>query len=136
MPERWAMQPERMERAATPNSVLVLFSAQLKEREKKKIKVVLLRQQVSLQQAVCGSLLMSLPRLTTLVFSFPFYQAGGFIDMFGMMNDMIGNMVRTLHEPFCIEGSAEDASAIPLMSFTLLCCLGWTEPHLPRWQRL
>lgn len=122
-----------MERAATPNSG-DFFSALLKERGKKP-KVLLLRQQVFLQ-IVCCSFLMCLPRLTILVFSFPFYQAGGFIDMFGMMNDMIGNMVRTLHEPFCIEGSAEGASAIPLMSPTLLCCLGWTEPQLPRWQRL
>lgn len=126
------MQPERMERTATPNSG-VFFPALLKK-QGKKIEV-LLRQQVFLQ-VVCCSLLMSLPRLTTLVFSFPFYQAGGFIDMFGMMNDMIGNMVRTLHDPFCIEGSAEGASAIPLMSLILLCCLGWTEPHLPRWQSL
>lgn len=101
----------------------------------KKSSVLLLRQQVFLQ-IICCSFFMSLARVTTLVFSFPFYQAGGFIDMFGMMNDMIGNMVRALHELFCIEGSAEGASSVPLMSLILLCCLGWTEPHLPRWQRL
>lgn len=84
----------------------------------KKIKV-LLRQQVFLQ-TVCCCFLMFLPRVTSFVFSFPFYQAGGFIDMFGMMNDMIGNMVRALCDPFCIEGSAEGASAIPLMSLTVL----------------
>lgn len=47
------------------------------------------------------------------------------MDMFGMMNDMIGNMVRTLHDLFCIEGNAEDASSVP--SLILLCCLGWTD---------
>lgn len=104
------MQPERIERTATPNSGF--FPALLNEREKNK--AFLLRQWVFCPlQIVCCSFLLYLSKLTILVFSFPFYQAGGFIDMFGMMNDMIGNMVRTLRKPVCIEGSPEGASAIP-----------------------
>lgn len=83
-------------------------------------------------QVVCCSLLLYLSKLTILVFSFPFYQAGGFIDMFGMMNDMIGNMVRALHKPVCREGEV-------LVPPVLLCCFSTgCEPCFMtriQWQR-
>lgn len=57
--------------------------------------------------------------------------------MFGMMNDMIGNMVRTLHKPVCFEGGTEGAPAIPSNCLPSYCAfLVWAVLKLPRWQRL
>lgn len=156
----WAIQPERMERTATPNPVVcicyfgefwcffvvwlwvfclvgcffcccggvfwfffgwVFFS--LHYWKKGKRTRFFLAAVFCPSQIVCCSLLLYLSKLTVLVFSFPFYQAGGFIDMFGMMNDMIGNMVRTLHKPLCSEGEAlRVLLPSPLMSPVFLCC--------------
>lgn len=57
--------------------------------------------------------------------------------MFGMMNDMIGNMVRTLHQPVCIERRPEVAPAVlSNVSHLIGALLVSAVFKLPRWQRL